>query len=84
MKGQKIVSIITILACIFMLVAGVMGMKDVNNQKDIKTKEGDEARANIDTLKAGIDELESNRAAYDEGKPTYDSGLAQYEAGLKE
>jgi hypothetical protein len=40
----------------------------VNDQKDIKTKEGDEARANIDTLKDGIAKLESKRAAYDSGK----------------
>mgnify|MGYP006396334607 CR=1 FL=1 len=41
MKGQKIISMITILACIIALIGGVMGMNYVSDQKEIKTKEGD-------------------------------------------
>ena len=75
---------ITILACIIALIGGVMGMNYVSDQKEIKTKEGDEARANIDTLKEGMATLESKRDAYNTGKATYDAGLEQYNAGLKE
>ena len=82
MKKTKVVSVLTILACLFMLIAGALGMSDVMEQKDVKTQEGAEARQQIDTLAAGIEELESNRQTYNEGKQTYEKGLAQYNAGL--
>jgi hypothetical protein len=40
MKGQKIVSIITILACLFMLIAGVMGLRYVKRPEGHKDKGG--------------------------------------------
>ena len=82
MKKTKVVSVLTILACLFMLIAGALGMSDVMEQKDVKTQEGAEARQQLDTLAAGIEELESNRQTYNEGKQTYEKGLAQYNAGL--
>ena len=38
MKGQKVVSIITILACIFTLIAGVMGLNYVSDMRMQRVK----------------------------------------------
>lgn len=79
--SRKIVSVIMVLACLFMLVAGVFGIKDVLQEKNDGEKEKAETLENLDTLKAGVEKLEANRQAYEDGKLAYDEGTAAYEQG---
>lgn len=84
MKGRnflKVCSIILVLAGIFMLVAGGLGIKKVLDAKKVKTTEREEALANIQLLKEGISTLEANRQAYEDGKVAYEEGTRAYEAG---
>lgn len=79
--SRKIISVIMVLACLFMLVAGVLGIRDVLQEKSDGEKEKAETLESLDTLKAGVEKLEANRQAYEDGKLAYDEGTAAYEQG---
>lgn len=81
---KKVFSIVLILACLFMLVAGAFGIKDVLQEKRDGEKNKAETLEKLDTLKAGVAELEKNRAAYEEGLKAYEDGTAEYEQGQKD
>ncbi len=81
---KKVFSIVLILACLFMLVAGVFGIKDILQEKSDGEKNKAETLEKLDTLKAGVAELEKNRAAYEEGLKAYEDGTAEYEQGQKD
>lgn len=81
---QKIVGGVAACACIFMFVAGGMGISDILEEAEEGTKQTEEALEQLDTLKAGVETLEENRASYEEGLVAYETGLAQYEAGKAE
>lgn len=81
---KKVFSIVLILACLFMLVAGAFGIKDVLQEKSDGEKNKAETLEKLDTLKAGVAELEKNRAAYEEGLKAYEDGTAEYEQGQKD
>ena len=79
--ARKLISVIMILACLFMLFAGALGIRDILQEKSDGEKEKAETLEKLDALKAGKEKLESNRAAYEEGKTTYEEGTAAYEQG---
>lgn len=79
--SRKIISVIMVLTCLFMLVAGVLGIRDVLQEKSDGEKEKAETLESLDTLKAGVETLEANRQAYEDGKLAYDEGTAAYEQG---
>lgn len=79
--SRKIISVIMVLTCLFMLVAGVLGIRDVLQEKSDGEKEKAETLESLDTLKAGVEKLEANRQAYEDGKLAYDEGTAAYEQG---
>ncbi len=79
--SRKIISVIIVLTCLFMLVAGVLGIRDVLQEKSDGEKEKAETLESLDTLKAGVEKLEANRQAYEDGKLAYDEGTAAYEQG---
>ena len=79
--SRKIISVIMVLTCLFMLVAGVLGIRDVLQEKRDGEKEKAETLESLDTLKAGVEKLEANRQAYEDGKLAYDEGTAAYEQG---
>ena len=81
---KKVFSIVLILACLFMLVAGAFGIKDILQEKSDGEKNKAETLEKLDTLKAGVAELEKNRAAYEEGLKAYEEGTAEYEQGQKD
>ena len=81
---KKVFSIVLILACLFMLVAGAFGIKDILQEKSDGEKNKAETLEKLDTLKAGVAELEKNRAAYEEGLKAYEDGTAEYEQGQKD
>lgn len=81
---RKVFSIVLVLACLFMLVAGAFGIKDILQEKSDGEKNKAETLEKLDTLKAGVAELEKNRAAYDEGLKAYEDGTAEYEQGKKD
>ena len=75
MKGQKLLklcSVVMILACLFGLVAGGLGISDVVDVKQAKEAEKAETLEQIDTLAAGVEQLESKRADYEAGKAAYE------------
>lgn len=78
---RKIISVIMILGCLFMLVAGVMGISDVLQEKRDGEREKVETLESLDALKAGVEQLDANRQTYNEGKNAYDEGTAAYEKG---
>ena len=81
---KKVFSIVLILACLFMLVAGAFGIKDILQEKSDGEKNKAETLEKLDTLKAGVAKLEKNRAAYEEGLKAYEDGTAEYEQGQKD
>ncbi len=81
---KKVFSIVLALACLFMLVAGVIGIRDVLNEKEEGERNKAETLEKLDTLKAGVEQLESNRAAYEEGLVAYEEGTAAYEQGKED
>lgn len=78
---RKLVSAIMVIACLFMLVAGAFGVRDILREKSDGEKEKAATLEKLDTLKAGKEKLEENRAAYEEGKTSYADGTAAYEQG---
>ena len=78
---RKLISAIMAIACLFMLVAGAFGIRDIMKEKSDGEKEKAATLEKLDTLKAGKEKLEENRAAYEEGKTTYAEGTAAYEQG---
>ena len=78
---RKLISAIMAIACLFMLVAGAFGIRDIMKEKSDGEKEKAATLEKLDTLKAGKEKLEENRAAYEEGKTTYADGTAAYEQG---
>lgn len=79
--SRKIISVIMVLACLFMLFAGVLGIRDVLKEKNDGEKEKAETLESLDTLKAGVEQLEAKRQDYEAGKLAYDEGTAAYEQG---
>lgn len=78
---RKLVSAIMVIACLFMLVAGAFGVRDILREKSDGEREKAATLEKLDTLKAGKEKLEENRAAYEEGKTSYADGTAAYEQG---
>ncbi len=79
--SRKLISAIMVIACLFMLVAGAFGIRDIMKEKSDGEKEKAATLEKLDTLKAGKEKLEENRAAYEEGKTSYADGTAAYEQG---
>ena len=78
---RKLISAVMVIACLFMLVAGAFGIRDIMQEKSDGEKEKAATLEKLDTLKAGKEKLESNRADYEEGKTAYADGTAAYEKG---
>lgn len=76
-----ICSICLVLAGIFGLFSGVVGINDAQNLQDYKTEDSEQGLAAVDTLLDGIAQLRANEAAYAEGVSAYESGLSDYYAG---
>ena len=62
---RKLISAVMVIACLFMLVAGAFGIRDIMQEKSDGEKEKAATLEKLDTLKAGKEKLESNRADYE-------------------
>lgn len=85
MKGSvKLLSIILILASLFGLVGGGIGLKDVMDCKAYWEDKGAKSDADLTTLEDGLNTLKENEQAYLDGLAAYEAGSKDYEQGKKD
>ena len=74
-------SICLILAGLFGLFTGAVGIKDAKNLQDYKTEDSEMGLEAVDVLLGGIEQLRANETTYSEGVSTYEAGLISYSEG---
>ena len=74
-------SICLILAGLFGLFTGAVGIKDAKNLQDYKTEDSEMGLESVDVLLGGIEQLRANETTYSEGVSTYEAGLISYSEG---
>lgn len=79
----KVLSVLLCVACLYGLVAGVLGMKDVMAAKAYWEGSGGEAIESFNKLADGISQLSENESAYVTGVGDYEKGTKDYEEGQK-
>lgn len=80
----KVCCILLALVCVFGLVAGVVGVKDILNIKEYKTKDSEIANDGIAQARDAIALLAENEETYSNGVGQYEAGLIQYSQGKQQ
>lgn len=82
-SSVKILSVILILASIFGLVGGGIGLADTLECKDYWENKSEVSTADLNTLEDGLNTLAENKQAYIDGLAAYEKGSKDYEDGQK-
>ncbi len=82
-SSVKILSVILILASIFGLVGGGIGLADTLECKDYWENKSEVSTADLNTLEDGLNTLAENKQAYIDGLAAYEQGSKDYDDGQK-
>lgn len=82
-KTLNLCSILMSLVCVFSIISGVVGFRDILSTKNEKMAEKEATLKQLSTLEEGVKKLESNRADYEAGKKKVADGEIEFAEGVK-
>lgn len=83
-KSKIVVSLITAIACILALAAGVLGYSDGNEELNEKKERSEKLEAKLEELDGKLETVDGQKADYEALKAYYDDALEEYNEEVEE